>query len=75
MGSTFVYLAIYLLMILIYIIMIPFSMIFTSVNTLKGYLGKRLFMRYTLIMFFSQYPPMLLSSIINIYNISFKGTI
>ena len=55
--------------------MIPLSMIFKSVNTLKRYLGKRLFMRYTLIMFFSQYPPMLLSSIINIYNISFKGTI
>jgi hypothetical protein len=73
MGSTFVYLAIYFLMILIYIIMIPFAKVFTTVDTLKGYLGKKLFMRYTLIIFFSQYPPMLLSSLINIYNISFKG--
>ena len=73
MGSTFIYLAIYFLLILLYILLIPMAMVFKIVNSLKVYLGKKLFMRYTLIMFFSQYPPMLLSSLINIYNISFNS--
>ncbi len=73
MGSTFVYLAIYGSMILLYILMIPLSKVFTTINTAKQFLGKKLFMRYTLIMFFSQYPPMLLSGLINIYNINFKS--
>jgi hypothetical protein len=32
-------------------------------------------MKYTLILFFSQFPPMLLASLINIYNVNFNGTL
>ncbi len=60
-------------MIILYILLIPLARVFTTVNTVKLFLGKKLFMRYTLIMFFSQYPPMLLSGLINIYNINFKS--
>jgi hypothetical protein len=30
-------------------------------------------MKYTLILFFSQLPPMFLSGLINIYNVNFNG--
>lgn len=73
MGSTFVYLSIYIALIFLYLLMTPLSRFFSSINVVKAYLGKQLFMKYMLIMFFSQYPPMLLSSLINIYDINFDG--
>lgn len=73
MGSTFVYFSIYIALILLHLLITPLARAFTIVNTFKTFLGKQLFMKSTLIMFYSQYPPMLLASLINIYNINFDG--
>lgn len=48
-------------------------MIFTSVGNLKDYLGKKLFMNGTLKLLFSQFPPMLMASLINIYQFKFDS--
>jgi hypothetical protein len=73
LGSTFVYLVIYVSVVVLYILMIPLSMVFKSIENLKNYLGKKLFMNGTLKLFFSQFPPMLMASLINIYNIKFDS--
>ena len=68
LGSTFVYLFVYLVTIVFYGIMIPLSMVFKSVENVKNYLGNKLFMNGTLKIFFSQFPPIFMASLINILN-------
>lgn len=75
MGSSFVYLVIYLLSIILYLLLTPLGRFFYTVNLVRNFLGQQLFMKYTLILFFSQFPPMLLASLINIYNVNFNGTL
>jgi len=72
LGSTFIYLVLYFGVVVLYIIMLPLSMVFKSVDNFKNYLGKKLFMNGTLKLFFSQFPPMLMASLINIYNFKFN---
>jgi hypothetical protein len=48
--------------------MIPLSMVFKSVENVKNYLGNKLFMNGTLKIFFSQFPPIFMASLINILN-------
>jgi hypothetical protein len=73
MGSTFVYIAIYLFLIVLYILLTPVSRFFSSLNLVRDFISRQLFMKYTLILFFSQLPPMFLSGLINIYNVNFNG--
>ncbi len=53
--------------------MIPLSIVIKSIGNLKDYLGNKLFMNGTLKLFFSQFPPMLMASLINIYNFKFNS--
>ena len=73
LGSTFVYLVIYIGVVVLYLLMVPLSMVFKSIDNLKNYIGKILFMNGTLKLFFSQFPPMLMASLINIYNFKFNS--
>jgi hypothetical protein len=71
LGSTFVYVVMYLVIVVIYGIMMPLSMFFKSIDNVKNYIGSKLFMYGTLKLFFSQFPPILMASLINIYNFKF----
>jgi hypothetical protein len=73
LGSTFVYLVLYLFLIVLYGIMIPLSMMFKSIDNVKNYIGNKLFMNGTLKLFFSQFPPIFMASLINIYNFKFDS--
>jgi hypothetical protein len=73
LGSTFIYLGIYLLLIIIYILMIPLAKLFKTIEKVKRMMAKQLFMSFTFKFFFSQFPPLLLSALINIYNIKFDS--
>ncbi len=53
--------------------MIPLSMKFKSLNNFKNYIGNKLFMNGTLKLFFSQFPPIFMASLINIYNFKFDS--
>jgi hypothetical protein len=53
LGSTFVYLVVYFVIVVIYGIMMPLSMVFKSIDNVKNYIGKKLFMNGTLKLFFS----------------------
>jgi hypothetical protein len=73
LGSTFVYLVVYVVLIVIYGLMIPLSMVFKSIDNVKNYIGNKLFMNGTLKLFFSQFPPIFMASLINIYNFKFDS--
>ena len=42
-------------------------------ENVRRLMSKKLFMGFTLKLFFSQFPPLLLSALINIYNIKFES--
>jgi hypothetical protein len=73
MGSTFVYFSIYMFLILLYVLLTPFARFFAALSLVRDFISRQLFMKYTLILFFSQFPPMFLAGLINIYNVNFNG--
>ena len=73
LGSTFVYLVVYFFIVVIYCLMIPLSIVFKSIENVKNYIGNKLFMNGTFKLFFSQFPPILMASIINIYQFKFDS--
>ena len=46
-------------------------MVFKSLENVKNYIGNKLFMNGTLKLFFSQFPPIFMASLINILNLKF----
>jgi hypothetical protein len=53
--------------------MIPLAKFFKTIEKVKRIMGKQLFMSLSIKFFFSQFPPLLLSALINIYNIKFDS--
>ena len=47
--------------------------LFSRIEKMRNFMSKHLFMNFTLKLFFSQFPPLLLSALINIYNLKFTN--
>ena len=75
LGSTFVYLTIYISLVSFYIILIPLSKIFKYLGILREYLRGKLFFNITFKFLFTQYPCLLISCLINTYSVDFSGEI
>ena len=75
LGSSFVYMVVYLGVLVIYFLLLVLSKVLTFLSRPVDFLHKKLFWDYTLSLFFTQYPPMIMASIINLYDLRYEKPI
>jgi hypothetical protein len=72
LGSSFVYLVIYFALWIFYVFFALLAKLIPIFSYPAGFLSRRLFWNLTLSLFISQYPPIFMAALINLYDIKFE---
>ncbi len=75
LGSSFVYMVCYFCLLIIYLLTSIISRVVPALSRPSSYLSRHLFWNLTISLFMSQYPPIIMASIINLYDIQFNTAI
>jgi hypothetical protein len=73
LGSSFVYLVFYFFLLIVYLLAQRLSRVIPALSRLASYLSRHLFWNLTISLFMSQYPPIIMAVMINLYDIQFNN--
>ena len=75
LGSSFVYLVLYVCLLIIYLVASQLSRVIPELTRPVSYLSRHLFWNLTISLFISQYPPMFMATLINLYDFQFGNAV
>ena len=75
LGSSFVYIVFYFCVLIVYLLASRLSRVIPALARPASYLSGHLFWNLTISLFMSQYPPIIMASIINLYDIQFNNAV
>ena len=75
LGSSFVYLVFYFILLIIYLLASLLSRVIPFLTLPVSYLSRHLFWNLTISLFMSQYPPIIMATMINLYDFQFSNAV
>jgi hypothetical protein len=75
LGSSFVYLVFYFILLILYLLASLLSRVIPFLKRPVSYLSRHLFWNLTISLFMSQYPPIIMATIINLYDFQFSNAV
>jgi len=75
LGSSFVYMTVYIFILCVYFLVALLALILPFLRRPADFISGKIFWNYSLSLFFTQYPPMIMACIINLYDLRYEKPI
>jgi len=75
LGSSFVYMTIYICILCVYFLIALLAKVLPFFARPADSMSRKLFWNFSLTLFYSQYPPMIMACIINLYDLRYEKPI